>query len=88
MAKLDIDDLNMDKSKFSIRNCLPYCNTKFCLALFMKELGNRNGINTYALCPGTVNTPILNAFPKVLTPLWKPFSYTPNEVNIEQFKSV
>ncbi|KAJ6636427.1 Retinol dehydrogenase 12, partial [Pseudolycoriella hygida] len=60
MSELDLDDINMDKSGFGFENCLPYCNTKFCLALFTRELGRRTGINAYALCPGMVDTPINN----------------------------
>lgn len=59
MSKLDLDDINMDKSGFGFENGLPYCNTKYCLALFTRELGRR-GINAYALCPGMVDTPINN----------------------------
>lgn len=60
MSELDLDDLNMDKSGFGIGNSLPYCNTKFCLALFTRELARRTGLHAYALCPGMVDTPINN----------------------------
>lgn len=58
LAELDIDDLNMDKSGFGLENGLPYCNTKFCLALLTRELARRSAVHTYAFCPGMVNTPI------------------------------
>lgn len=60
-AELDVDDLNMEKSGFGLENGLPYCNTKFCLALLTRELTRRCGVHTYALCPGMVNTPITYA---------------------------
>ncbi len=61
MSELDIDDLNMEKSGFGFTNALPYSNTKFCLALFTRELVMRCGVNAYALCPGAVDTPIMHS---------------------------
>lgn len=58
MEELDLDDLNMDKSGFGLENGLPYCNTKYCLALFTKELAKRSQVHTYAFCPGMVNSAI------------------------------
>lgn len=58
MQELDLDDINMEKSGFGLDNGLPYSNTKYCLALFNKELRKCNGVNSYAFCPGMVNTPI------------------------------
>ncbi len=60
LSELDLNDINMDKSGFGFQNCLPYCNTKYCVALFTRELGNRTGVHAYALCPGIVDTPINN----------------------------
>ncbi len=60
MQEFDIDDINMDKSGFGLENGLPYCNTKFCLALFTKELAKYSSVHSYAYCPGIVNTPITN----------------------------
>src|ERR1700744_2269588 len=66
LSKLNIDDLNMDKSGFGFQNCYPYCNTKLMLALFTQQLGKENGINTYAVCPGLVHTPMHRNLPNVL----------------------
>ncbi|XP_037037133.1 retinol dehydrogenase 11-like isoform X3 [Bradysia coprophila] len=60
LSKLDLNDINMDKSGFGFKNSLPYCNTKYCLALFTRELGRRTKAHAYALCPGIVDTPINN----------------------------
>ncbi|XP_037037132.1 retinol dehydrogenase 12-like isoform X2 [Bradysia coprophila] len=61
MQELDLDDINMEKSGFGLDNGLPYSNTKYCLALLTKELGKRSGVNSYAFCPGMVNTPITHS---------------------------
>lgn len=61
MSELDIDDLNMDRSGFGLMNALPYCNTKYCLALFTRELGMRCSVKAYAVDPGAVDTPIMHA---------------------------
>lgn len=60
LEQLDIDDLHMDKSGLGVHNSLPYCNTKYCVALFTREIARRTGVNSYALCPGLVDTPINN----------------------------
>lgn len=83
MSQLNIDDLNMDTTKFGFLNCIPYSNTKCMLALLTKELGKQSGINTYALCPGIVNTPIFDDAPllvKLVVRTSMYFSTSPDEV--------
>lgn len=58
MEQLDLDDINMVKSGFGLTNGLPYCNSKYCLSLFTKELAKRSPVHSYAFCPGVVNTNI------------------------------
>lgn len=60
LSEFDLNDINMDKSGLGWHNSLPYCNTKYCISLFTRELGRRTGVNSYALCPGIVDTPINN----------------------------
>lgn len=62
MSQLDVNDINMDKSGFGLEKGLPYCNTKFCLALLTRELSRRRfKVHSYALCPGMVNTAITSS---------------------------
>jgi len=89
-SQLDLDDLNMDKSGFGLENGLPYANTKFCNALFTKELGKRvagTQIKTYALCPGIVNTTIYDSCTdrgkKAFGLLMKPLGASPEEAASE-----
>jgi len=90
LSHLDVDDLMMDKSGFGLENGLPYCNTKFCNALFTKELAKRvagTGIKTYALCPGLVNTRIYETAEKtsqiIFSLLMKPFGVSPEVATYE-----
>lgn len=76
----------MDKIAFGFQNCIPYCNTKFMLALFTKNLEKENGINAYALCPGSLNTNIVKKIPlmmKLNVEVPRMFSATPEEVVIK-----
>lgn len=47
MSQLNIDDLNMDTTKFGLSNYIPYSNT-------------------YAVCPGIVNTHIFDDVPLLI----------------------
>lgn len=56
------------------------------LALFTKELEKQNGVKAYALCPGSVNTNILQTVPvvrKLHLSVPRIFASTANEVNVE-----
>lgn len=82
MHNFNINDLNMDNITFGFQNCMPYCNTKFMLALFTKYLETENNIKSYALCPGSLNTNILKKIPIFVNmDVPKLFSTTPDEVN-------
>lgn len=88
MSDLDLDDINMDKSGFGFENMLPYCNTKFCLALFTRELARRTGLHAYAVCPGMVDTPInhlpnLSRTAKLGYRMANTYSISPDEVTVQ-----
>lgn len=83
MSQLDIDDLNMDRSRFGLQNMIPYSNTKCMEALFTKQLGKENGIHAYAVCPGIVDTSIHDDIPllgRLVFRALKLFSISPEEV--------
>lgn len=83
MSQLNIDDLNMDKSRFGLQNFIPYSNTKCMIALFTKQLGQQNLVNAYAVCPGIVNTAIFDDVPlltKMIFQMSKFFTISPKEV--------
>lgn len=90
MSQLDVEDLNMEKSGYGFENSLPYANTKFCLALFTKELGRRlsgSDVHTYALCPGLKDTNINKNLPSVTDKLFgfflKYWSFYPEQAASE-----
>lgn len=66
IADLDLDDLMLKKvENLGFQNSLPYNNSKLANSLFTMELAKRlegTSVNTYALCPGLVNTQVFRSF--------------------------
>lgn len=60
-SQLNLNDLNMDEGGFGFLNLLPYNNSKCMLSLMTKELGKRNQVKAYAICPGLVRTGIFSS---------------------------
>ncbi|CAH0407412.1 unnamed protein product [Chilo suppressalis] len=77
-GKVNLDDLNMEKEKYS--SLQSYCNTKLCNVLMTSELAKRlagTGVTTYSVHPGGVLTDILRdhwwapLFKVVVAPMFK-----------------
>lgn len=82
-AKVDLSDLNYEKSRYSSFNA--YANVKLFNILFAKSLVDRygeKGLTSYALHPGVVNTNFGKEADGIFNIFWKlakPFMITPKE---------
>lgn len=82
-AKVDFDDLNYEKKKFS--SFVSYANVKLFNILFTKSLADKygeKGLNAYALHPGVVKTNFGKETSGVFGIFWKlasPFMITAEE---------
>ncbi|MCR9017378.1 SDR family NAD(P)-dependent oxidoreductase [Aquiflexum gelatinilyticum] len=82
-AKVDFDDLNYEKKKFS--SFVSYANVKLFNILFTKSLADKygeKGLNAYALHPGVVKTNFGKETSGVFSFFWKlasPFMITAEE---------
>lgn len=82
-AKVDLSNLNYEKSRYSSFNA--YANVKLFNILFTKSLIDRygeNGLTSYALHPGVVNTNFGKEADGIFNIFWKlakPFMITPKE---------
>jgi retinol dehydrogenase 12 len=82
-AKVDLSDLNYEKSRYSSFNA--YANVKLFNILFTKSLIDRygeKGLTSYALHPGVVNTNFAKEADGIFNIFWKlakPFMITPRE---------
>ena len=87
IAKLDLEDLNLERSSLGLFSGIPYANSKLALALFAKELAKRlegTGVSVYVMCPGLVRTSIFRqaaTFQRVMLTLVSPFAaLSPDQV--------
>ena len=90
-AALNLDDLNMEKgTSLGFSSLRPYFNSKLCNMLFARELSKRlegQDVNVYTLCPGLVDTGLVEAFPVhnvfalVLWGMLPIFGCTPEQVS-------